>query len=1732
MAQDNLQEELLRAIDYLVNNRIDKIDRDKTIVAKVLACQNALTGEYKVSYNGGYMLAYAQDEASYELNTNVYILVPGGDFTQKKIILGKGQYNTEDANTTVVSSLMNDYNPIGRNPITMRQKRVGLHSYLKDDYQLLYSRSADDTQNLLDFNADEFANYIQGAESLLVEGTFQTRLPRAHQLSRTGVYGLQFVLAFSDKDNPDAVKYVSYTIDSDSMTGNPLLYGAATDQYAIFSIDTENFLYVDSIMAYSTGFEDKDDTAQAYTLWGEDIYVSEPEIYGLKKIQATNGDYTLRLTTPLGSTFKTVSSTEVLSAQGRTTYKINSDISDQTTYYWFSKDDRISTSSTEYLMYGGSGWKYLKDAGNNKTFTTTGADNRAYENQYMVAAVYKQEVILKDYFSFYNEAAKRDIEVTSDLGVKFSFDRGTPTLTCLVNGREASFEDSHADSLFSFAWSVRESGKSAVSLARTYEQLKDEYEQALIDGAGYSKLASLKAQMALMDGVTFDKNRLTYPVRNIQSAATFSCSVYLRENEAAEDYFIGSASITLNNADAATPNDYYILIENGNQIFQYTESGVSPASQRVKDPLEVLPLSCHFYDPAGLEVNAETYTVTWVVPLEDTMVVAPTANMKLNPSSGEIDTYHGEVYPLSIGESFDYQALDNQVTCVVEYQGQEYRQDSDLTFTKVGENGTNGTDVVAKISPINPPKDRLLALEKRDGITSWNNGYQLASPALKFEAYQRNKVMPLTQVLWTMSGGASKSKWLGVEADSDTQAIVTYDEDKQGSNYNQIVRGSTTYESQTYYAFYGVPVISYTTLAPYSVKLDKTRTLKSVTYNADGRNPLYDKNQGIFFSLGSDVSEKYIEWTAQGGIDDDQSTAAFGLITSKNAESPVTQVYTRGSATSVVDEYAAKQSELKKSKEDTLSSMYDELQKTLADILAADISQEEKDAKSKAAQTKYDSDVVNYNQEYERQLETVKSKYEKLISELEKSDIEYHIYIKPNDVYDGAWSNNLVHIRIFDRDHTQFPQDNPECEMWIPIYMSLNTFGLSSLNAWDGNHVEINEEEDYILAPQIGAGVKDANNRFTGLVMGKSQTYDASDVSVGLLGYSKGKQSIWLDADTGKAVFGLPEQQASASNRFTEGRIELVPGGDSKIGMWTIGSRAIYNMTKPAIIGDDPEGDPIYQGVQPGKPYKDYPVANAQISTPVDSQGIILNADPAYISVKGIPLDETNSNIDWDNVNNILTKGDSLEVELDPHKSSVFSIYRHTQQYGSWERYPLVGIDSMGRFYTNAVKDGESSMGIGVVGAFGEAASEQKYIGASFSYGSSNVLKFFIDNPTKNEGVTQDSATMYFTTGSSLTDEYPRPIQMNGKSLALYASNPKSVEKTTDDRFVLTSSMIELGHANTYLKMPNASDGNTELITDANLVINSAPNRAATLIFGTTSLDTGAFNAVINSGGATNSTGFSAQVTGRAEVTGASAIKLAATGNMNRNWTLNMDDVVKLGKDNVYIQENPSTISMLYSAFGWNIEGNGGPINIYSKNSAEGVNIDAYFGNSSAARPYLHLVPASDGSGDFYLSSGHGTVKSVANVGDGDSGVQITPGLTTKWQYVTGNLHVGDLLDAQGKIKCGGDIECGDHVAYLGGVKIGNKGVLYQSWFDAIQDMYDHRISRSEVENIERTLKNSISSLKSWVRNNFTTKDTFNKHYHELDFSQSGTQLTATENGGTPSHQHGFRRSIRTQSPR
>ena len=92
--------------------------------------------------------------------------------------------------------------------------------------------------------------------------------------------------------------------------------------------------------------------------------------------------------------------------------------------------------------------------------------------------------------------------------------------------------------------------------------------------------------------------------------------------------------------------------------------------------------------------------------------------------------------------------------------------------------------------------------------------------------------------------------------------------------------------------------------------------------------------------------------------------------------------------------------------------------------------------------------------------------------------------------------------------------------VWIqPIIIRQNLYQSETLNKWNGK-TTIDLENNYILSQVIGAGSKDAQNRFSGVFMGKVGTgVDDENIAHGLYGYSNGSQ-VFAFKENGKAFIG------------------------------------------------------------------------------------------------------------------------------------------------------------------------------------------------------------------------------------------------------------------------------------------------------------------------------------------------------------------------------------------------------------------------------------------------------------------------------------------------------------------------------------------------------------------------------------------------------------------------------------
>lgn len=88
-----LIEDFFDAVNTISQGNVDAAKNDATIDAEIKSVVNVDIGQYKVSYQGNVFDAYSADPLSvYKTGEQVYVLVPQGDFSKRKVILGRSDY--------------------------------------------------------------------------------------------------------------------------------------------------------------------------------------------------------------------------------------------------------------------------------------------------------------------------------------------------------------------------------------------------------------------------------------------------------------------------------------------------------------------------------------------------------------------------------------------------------------------------------------------------------------------------------------------------------------------------------------------------------------------------------------------------------------------------------------------------------------------------------------------------------------------------------------------------------------------------------------------------------------------------------------------------------------------------------------------------------------------------------------------------------------------------------------------------------------------------------------------------------------------------------------------------------------------------------------------------------------------------------------------------------------------------------------------------------------------------------------------------------------------------------------------------------------------------------------------------------------------------------------------------------------------------------------------------------
>lgn len=1198
MATSNtkLEDIILRAVDIVASQKIAKAGYDKTIQATIVSCIDATIGKYKVKYQDSYWVAYSNNiDSYYAPNTSVYILIPGGNMSKDKTILG----TTKRLGVNYISIAQGDerYAPIGTNIIDDNTV-FGLCSY-KTETKILYSSSFTAEQNLLIINDDAINQYIKNSTSIIAGAHIKNNLKTQQRFQ--GNYGLLFGLDFIDSATHNIVTRY-YSIDIDNMNGNPYYYPNEVRQYNVFDINGENFVRVNIIALFT-----KDFPVQK-TGMPNDIFISKIELGGAVSLQQEDLDScALVLLTPKGYIFTKDSAendTRSFEAQLRVKGKIIDTKSQKVDFYWFIENLSITAASPKYNKYGGQGWQCLNSYQVIKAETTNGSvispavfqftpsdnilsikksDVLAETTKYKCVAIYDNTVLSKEakivrYDSEYN------IQITSSNGTQFYNNAGTTTLTCICKQKKDDGSTSIVDvNDLKFVWATINNAGNFNSLPTTVEYNNDRLKLVAIRDAinkyiqaeyilyqmlyGVNSLLPTDAVInnitnseqktkvtearktlinvglttanditTLLNKYNIETSNLTYglvlngneehnnslktaidnyngiqrvsgnqitgiQINSITNFSIFKCSVFTKTG----NIFLGSGSIILSNSPNG--NIYNLVINNGTQVFKYNTHGVSPVSKQNQEPQTIPALTFSIYDNSGgqIEKNAiNSANITWVIPKDNTL-------LKTNYSGGIVDSTLQTIsyknltsFVYSIAENYNINYTRNNIELKVQYNGIMLIAKTNLSFLKQGENSTNGTDFVCKIIPNaldgNIPINPTIYYNGSSTSFNWNTDTE-NNKWFKAQLWH-NGNEPIFQGVESGNSTEGKTvtiiKWEvlkniyaynkqdstnlnAVAATSNSSWSFSFTPGSFSSNYSStaypawrpanIIKVTLSYDGMTYYAV--LPVIVCRIFNNnYSVKLKDYSGFREVLYNSNGQSPRYD------------------------------SHAPFELITSYKIGNNWQDISTKTSSSYKLGyEWYYLGSIWYKANNGTWTEDVE---------ITSDTSQNGDSSKKWLLK----SNIIRITQTNQKA-------------------------IKPADNYSGECVNTALACRVY--------LSNSNATLaWIhiPIHMMRNRFENSAINGWDGNSVNLGGENGgMILAPQVGAGIKDSNNKFTGIFIGtvkdpqeelssnKNNTsnsaqgrFASTNEDVGLFGYNEGSRSIFLDAKTGKAVFGQRNQ--------------------------------------------------------------------------------------------------------------------------------------------------------------------------------------------------------------------------------------------------------------------------------------------------------------------------------------------------------------------------------------------------------------------------------------------------------------------------------------------------------------------------------------------------------------------------------------------------------------------------------
>lgn len=401
---NNISEQLLQAMDIVMEQKLTQLQFDKTIQAKIYSVVDIDTGEYKVRYNGNIFSAFSNDTSkTYKVNDAVYVSVPEGNFSNKKLItslvtadslsssqlsdlsnsvmevsptfdvLYDGLYNAEESYGVIAGT------PIGES---------GSYTYI---YQGPDVYDPDGYHGL-------FQQYSNNYEYIRVKASFLTQFYNIHN---QGNYGLE--IEFYTKDDSS----VKYKLDLQNFNGNAYGFSVYTPQEIILKAQKNYLMGLKSIKLFEEDFvydkivkngivTDEENTTVA------NIFVKDIILQYVDKKDLSDTTYYLTISAPKGIAF--TDKINSLNLVGRLIYK-GEDIMDskKCACQWYERDLSVMVGVDGYNKSAGFGWKKMEGATSDTL--TLDATDVIYQQKYKLVVVYNDNITLTAETELWNHNA-------------------------------------------------------------------------------------------------------------------------------------------------------------------------------------------------------------------------------------------------------------------------------------------------------------------------------------------------------------------------------------------------------------------------------------------------------------------------------------------------------------------------------------------------------------------------------------------------------------------------------------------------------------------------------------------------------------------------------------------------------------------------------------------------------------------------------------------------------------------------------------------------------------------------------------------------------------------------------------------------------------------------------------------------------------------------------------------------------------------------------------------------------------------------------------------------------------------------------------------------------------------------------------------------------------------------------------------------------------------------------